>query len=101
MGKQQTSMPERYAVDFSITLRQGVPDNLKHDIWPLAAGLKTSLAQAESQYDRLLRRAFGEAIPVTFEGPVPTFSQGIQGHELLALDEAVPHVNLLNNEGRE
>lgn len=100
-------IPEDLMMDFQLSLRMGVPDGLKRLIWPLAAGAgigreikKSTKVDPNSFYANITTRAFGNSLPRTFQDPVPTFCQGVQGVEdLPALNTVVSHLWLLTRDG--
>mmetsp|Transcript_32303 Transcript_32303/g.71492 ORF Transcript_32303/g.71492 Transcript_32303/m.71492 type:complete len:802 (-) Transcript_32303:62-2467(-) len=97
--EKQGKVPENLALDFCFTLRQGVPDGLKHLLWPLAVGVVKQLPDAEDAYSRALTLAFGEIVPHTFSGAVPTFN----GDEIQSrpVEEVAPLSQILSEDGTE
>jgi len=99
--RQCQHIPDDLKYDFRLTLRWGVPDGLKHLIWPLAAGSALPrVAEIQDYYNHILARSFGDIVPREFEDPVPTFCQGMKdANEEQPLRDAVKHLPLLNSEG--
>mmetsp|Transcript_17579 Transcript_17579/g.31728 ORF Transcript_17579/g.31728 Transcript_17579/m.31728 type:complete len:809 (+) Transcript_17579:28-2454(+) len=97
--ERQGKVPENLALDFCFTLRQGVPDGLKHLLWSLAVGVFKQLKDAEESYSRALSLAFGDIVPHTFKGAVPTFN----GDEVQSrpVEEVAPLSQILTEDGVE
>eukprot|EP00928_Gymnodinium_smaydae_P070341 TRINITY_DN54193_c0_g1_i1.p1 TRINITY_DN54193_c0_g1~~TRINITY_DN54193_c0_g1_i1.p1 ORF type:complete len:755 (-),score=167.31 TRINITY_DN54193_c0_g1_i1:90-2354(-) len=96
------TLPEALEGQFKLTVRKGVPDGLKHQIWAYAAGCPEAQSrdgEAERIYKNTLRRAFGGVVPDNFREPVPTFCQGLSEQDAPLLKDAVRHLEYLNPDG--
>uniref|UniRef100_A0A0G4FUY3 TLDc domain-containing protein n=1 Tax=Chromera velia CCMP2878 TaxID=1169474 RepID=A0A0G4FUY3_9ALVE len=93
-GENETPLVERCSVNLRNALRRGVPDGLKRLVWFKAADAEQFFKSRGGKYfyEAILSQVFGEKVPETFVGPVPTFCGGVMGTEAhLQKQASLPH----------